>query len=160
MPIYEYLCRNCAHRFEVKQGMKDDPIKSCSRCGQEVTRLISSPAIMFKGSGWYVTDYSDKLKPTEGSEGSEKATDKAEEGKKKSEPATTAATPPVSSSSGESRLDTIDVPNPIRRQDTSDAHLRHKQSRPRFSSCCSSIELRHEASVARGLVHTACRGCV
>ena len=70
MPIYEYLCQNCAYRFEVKQGIKDDPIKTCSRCGQAVTKLISSPAIMFKGSGWYVTDYSDKFKPTAGSEGS------------------------------------------------------------------------------------------
>ena len=69
MPIYEYLCQNCAYRFEVKQGIKDDPIKTCSRCGQAVTKLISSPAIMFKGSGWYVTDYSDKFKPTAGSEG-------------------------------------------------------------------------------------------
>ncbi len=102
MPIYEYLCQSCAYRFEVKQGMKDDPIKSCSRCGQEVARLISSPAIMFKGSGWYVTDYSDKLKPTGGAEGSEKANDKAEDGKKKGEPATAAAASPAPSSSGES----------------------------------------------------------
>ena len=101
MPIYEYLCQSCAHRFEVKQGMKDDAIKSCSRCGQAVTRLISSPAIMFKGSGWYVTDYSDKLKPTEGSEGSEKTNDKAGDGKQR-EPATTAAASAVPSSSGES----------------------------------------------------------
>ena len=83
MPIYEYLCQSCAYRFEVKQGMKDDPIKSCSRCGQEVTRLISSPAIMFKGSGWYVTDYSDKLKPTAGSEGPEKANDKTGDERRK-----------------------------------------------------------------------------
>ena len=63
MPIYEYVCQSCAHRFEIKQSIKDDPIKTCLRCGQEVTKLISSPAIMFKGSGWYITDYSDKMKP-------------------------------------------------------------------------------------------------
>lgn len=63
MPIYEYQCTNCAHRFEVKQSIKDDPIKECMRCGKEVTKLISPPAIMFKGSGWYITDYSDKMKP-------------------------------------------------------------------------------------------------
>ena len=60
MPIYEYLCEGCAHKFEVKQSMKDDPIATCERCGKPVQRLISSPAIMFKGSGWYITDYGRK----------------------------------------------------------------------------------------------------
>ncbi|THJ24729.1 MAG: zinc ribbon domain-containing protein [Nitrospira sp. CG24E] len=68
MPIYEYQCEGCADRFEVKQSMKDDPITVCSKCGKRVQRLISSPAIMFKGSGWYVTDYSDKMKPSAGNE--------------------------------------------------------------------------------------------
>jgi len=72
LPIYEYQCTSCAHRFEVKQGIKDEPIKECVRCGKEVTKLISSPAIMFKGSGWYITDYSDKMKPGSGSDTSEK----------------------------------------------------------------------------------------
>lgn len=74
MPIYEYLCESCAYRFEVKQGMKDDPITSCERCGKDVTKLISAPAIMFKGSGWYVTDYSDKMKPPTEANASETAT--------------------------------------------------------------------------------------
>lgn len=68
MPIYEYRCDSCADKFEIKQGMKDDPLTACPRCGKPVQRLISSPAIMFKGSGWYVTDYSDKMKPSAGSE--------------------------------------------------------------------------------------------
>jgi len=68
VPIYEYVCDGCAYRFERKQSIKDDPVTTCERCGKSVTRLISSPAIMFKGSGWYVTDYSDKLKPPAGSE--------------------------------------------------------------------------------------------
>ncbi|MCW5799336.1 MAG: transcriptional regulator [Nitrospira sp.] len=80
MPIYEYQCSSCAHRFEVKQSIKDEPIKECVRCGKEVTKLISPPAIMFKGSGWYITDYSDKMKPG-GSDTSDKpaaaGTDKA-----------------------------------------------------------------------------------
>src|SRR5512134_3052441 len=63
---------SCAHRFEVKQSIKDEPIKECARCGKDVTKLISSPAIMFKGSGWYITDYSDKMKPGAGSDASEK----------------------------------------------------------------------------------------
>ena len=68
MPIYEYQCESCADRFEIKQSMKDDPLTACPRCGKRVQRLISSPAIMFKGSGWYVTDYSDKMKPSSGNE--------------------------------------------------------------------------------------------
>lgn len=68
MPIYEYQCEDCADKFEVKQSMKDDPLTTCPQCGKRVQRLISSPAIMFKGSGWYVTDYSDKMKPSPGSE--------------------------------------------------------------------------------------------
>ncbi len=63
MPIYEYLCRDCSHKFELKQSRKDDPVAVCDRCGKTVSRIISPPAIMFKGTGWYVTDYSDKLKP-------------------------------------------------------------------------------------------------
>lgn len=66
MPIYEYLCQDCSYRFELKQSMKDDPVAPCSKCGKSVSRIISAPAIMFKGSGWYVTDYSDKMKPPTG----------------------------------------------------------------------------------------------
>jgi putative FmdB family regulatory protein len=66
VPIYEYLCHDCAYKFELKQSMKEDPVATCSKCGKSVSRIISSPAIMFKGSGWYVTDYSDKMKPPAG----------------------------------------------------------------------------------------------
>lgn len=100
MPIYEYQCDGCAFKFEVKQSIKDDPIKTCERCGQSVRRLISSPGIMFKGSGWYITDYSDKLKPSTGSEktdgaGGEKAN--APTGAEKT--AAPVATPAAASSS-------------------------------------------------------------
>lgn len=73
MPIYEYVCQGCQHRFEVKQGIKDPPLASCVRCGQAVTKVISPPAIMFKGTGWYITDYSDKLKPKPESKTDEKS---------------------------------------------------------------------------------------
>lgn len=72
MPIYEYQCTSCAYRFEVKQSIKDEPITECTRCGKTVMKLISPPAIMFKGSGWYITDYSDKMKPGTGSESADK----------------------------------------------------------------------------------------
>jgi putative FmdB family regulatory protein len=63
VPIYEYQCDSCSYRFEIKQSIKDASLTTCERCGKSLRRLISSPGIMFKGSGWYVTDYSDKLKP-------------------------------------------------------------------------------------------------
>jgi putative FmdB family regulatory protein len=63
MPIYEYRCVE-GHRFEVTQTFSDLPITTCQACTQPVSKVISAPAIMFKGSGWYITDYSDKLKPT------------------------------------------------------------------------------------------------
>ena len=62
MPVYEYACE-AGHRFEVKQKFSDAPITTCQVCSLPVTKLISSPAISFKGAGWYVTDYSEKLKP-------------------------------------------------------------------------------------------------
>ncbi|HUQ88725.1 MAG TPA: FmdB family zinc ribbon protein [Vicinamibacterales bacterium] len=57
MPLYEYQCDKCAHRFEVIQKYSDAPISVCPKCGGPVMKLLSSPAIQFKGSGWYITDY-------------------------------------------------------------------------------------------------------
>ena len=57
MPLYEYQCDPCGHRFEVIQKFSDDPITVCPQCGGTVQKLPSSPAIQFKGSGWYITDY-------------------------------------------------------------------------------------------------------
>jgi putative FmdB family regulatory protein len=66
VPTYEYLCQDCSYQFELKQSIKDEPVATCSRCGKSVRRIISAPAIMFKGSGWYITDYSEKMKPPAG----------------------------------------------------------------------------------------------
>jgi putative FmdB family regulatory protein len=57
MPLYEYQCDPCGHRFEVIQKYSDAPIDTCPKCGSAVHKLFSSPAIQFKGSGWYITDY-------------------------------------------------------------------------------------------------------
>jgi putative FmdB family regulatory protein len=57
MPLYEYQCDACGHRFEVVQRYADAPIDTCPKCGSAVHKLFSSPAIQFKGSGWYITDY-------------------------------------------------------------------------------------------------------
>jgi putative FmdB family regulatory protein len=57
MPIYEYKCHQCGEKFEVRQRISEDPLKTHDACGGELERLISAPALHFKGSGWYVTDY-------------------------------------------------------------------------------------------------------
>jgi putative FmdB family regulatory protein len=56
MPLYEYQCEDCGVRFERLQRMSDEPVKVCPECGGEVHRLIQPVGIIFKGSGFYVTD--------------------------------------------------------------------------------------------------------
>lgn len=87
MPIYDHLCDHCGHAFSVVQSFKDPPVEACPRCGKRPRRLISPPAIVFKGSGWYKTDSrssaakdgaktetaSDAAKPSETAKGSESA---------------------------------------------------------------------------------------
>ena len=60
MPLYEYECKKCHHRFERIQKFSDPPVKKCPECGGPVEQTISAPAVQFKGSGWYVTDYAKK----------------------------------------------------------------------------------------------------
>lgn len=62
MPLYEYECTKCGHRFEVIQKLKDRPLTKCPKCKGKLRKLLSAPAIQFKGSGWYVTDYGGKGK--------------------------------------------------------------------------------------------------
>ncbi len=57
MPLYEYKCEECGELFEVRQKFSDEPIRIHEKCGGAVHRLLSAPAIQFKGSGWYVNDY-------------------------------------------------------------------------------------------------------
>src|ERR1043166_8370675 len=66
MPLYEYECINCKERVEIIQRISDPPYTHCPKCGSEMKKLISSPAIQFKGSGFYKTDYaSSSSKPSE-----------------------------------------------------------------------------------------------
>ena len=60
MPLYEYECKKCGHRFEKIQKFSDKMVKKCPACGGQVEQMISAPAVQFKGSGWYVTDYAKK----------------------------------------------------------------------------------------------------
>lgn len=60
MPLYEYQCQQCKAHFEKIQKFSDPPLRKCENCGGKLERLLSSPAIQFKGSGWYITDYARK----------------------------------------------------------------------------------------------------
>src|ERR1700735_5182381 len=60
MPLYEYKCEKCGHQFEKIQKFSDKMVKKCPECGGRVEQMISAPAVQFKGSGWYVTDYANK----------------------------------------------------------------------------------------------------
>ncbi len=57
MPIYEYRCTACGHIFEMMQKFSDRPVKKCPECKGKVEKLLSAPGLLFKGTGWYVTDY-------------------------------------------------------------------------------------------------------
>ncbi len=60
MPNYEYLCTKCGHRFEQIRKFSDKQLRKCPECGGVIEQVISAPAVQFKGSGWYVTDYAKK----------------------------------------------------------------------------------------------------
>ena len=76
MPLYEYRCDACQRRFEVIRRFSDPELEECTLCGKgPVHRLLSSPAIQFKGSGWYITDYSQKGKTGSESTGSSSSSD-------------------------------------------------------------------------------------
>lgn len=71
MPLYEYKCHTCGQVFEVMQKFSDQPLTTHDGCGGAVERLLSSPALQFKGSGWYVTDYAKGKSSNGGSKKSE-----------------------------------------------------------------------------------------
>jgi putative FmdB family regulatory protein len=80
MPLFEYQCTKCNERSEILQRAADPPYTHCPKCGGEVKKLFSSPAIQFKGSGFYKTDYATTStgKSSEKSEKSEKSETKSE----------------------------------------------------------------------------------
>jgi putative FmdB family regulatory protein len=105
MPLYEYQCESCNNRFERIQKYSDPPIDVCPACGKgPVRKLLSSPAIQFKGTGWYITDYAKKSSTDAGPSKSGSSADKTDSGKseggeKKSESSTKSDTSSSSSSS-------------------------------------------------------------
>ena len=80
MPIYEYQCRSCGERTEFIQRASEAHKSDCPQCGEtdSLKKLISSPAIQFKGSGWYLTDYSDKGKKNKAAEEKESSSSATE----------------------------------------------------------------------------------
>jgi putative FmdB family regulatory protein len=85
MPIYEYQCRKCGAHVEAFQKVNDKPLTKCGKCGGKLERKISAPAIQFKGSGWYVTDYAGKTTKSEKSESESTSESKTEKTDKKKE---------------------------------------------------------------------------
>jgi putative FmdB family regulatory protein len=85
MPLYEYQCNKCGHRFEKIQKFSDKPVKKCPECGGPVEQTISAPAVQFKGSGWYVTDYAKKSSAAASSESGGKDSKETKKDEKKSE---------------------------------------------------------------------------
>jgi putative FmdB family regulatory protein len=95
MPNYEYLCKKCGHRFEQIRKFSDKHLKKCPECGGVLEQVISAPAVQFKGSGWYVTDYPKKgaasassSSPSDGDSGKKETKDSkdAKESKKDDKP--------------------------------------------------------------------------
>ena len=84
MPIYGYRCTNCGHQFEVYQKMADDPVEVCPKCQSNVIRVLYPTGVVFKGSGYYSTDY--KASSSNGSESSSASTEGKPESKPDSKP--------------------------------------------------------------------------
>jgi putative FmdB family regulatory protein len=106
MPLYEYQCEACAHRFEVIQKYSDAPIETCPRCNGAVRKLLSSPAIQFKGSGWYITDYARAGKSDSSSSGAPGSSGEKSEKSEKGDSASGASTETKTETKTESKTET------------------------------------------------------
>src|SRR6202041_3290899 len=123
MPLYEYQCEKCGHRFEKIQKFSDKMVKKCPKCGGRVEQMISAPAVQFKGSGWYVTDYANKSHAPPSDGGHWKKDDKPKSG---------------DSSSGDSLKSDASKDSAAKETATKERSLKHsseKTFRNRVSSC-------------------------
>lgn len=103
MPLYEYRCTKCGHQFEKIQSFSAEPLTECPVCQGLIERLISAPAVQFKGSGWYVTDYAGKsasAKPGSSTASSNSSSESSAPSSSESKPA--APSTPASGSSPKS----------------------------------------------------------
>ena len=99
MPLYEYECDSCGNRFEKIQKFSDPLVDICPKCGKSVHKLMSSPAIQFKGSGFYITDYAKKESTPAGKTGGGKDKDSSNSGSSNTESSSSSSS--SDSSSGE-----------------------------------------------------------
>ena len=99
MPLYEYCCASCGKKIEIIQKFSDDPLTSCEECGGKLEKLMSAPAIRFKGPGWYVNDYAKKKTEVETSTDGKKNLESKDKPDSKDKPETPAK--PSSSSKDE-----------------------------------------------------------
>lgn len=111
MPLYEYQCSACGHRFEVIRKFSDAPLTECPRCKGTVEKLVSSPAFTFKGSGFYATDYGKKSEGSKSTSKSESAgTDTKSTESKNTESKTTASSPSSSETAATPKSSSSDTP--------------------------------------------------
>ncbi len=87
MPIYGYRCSNCGHEFEIQQRMSDEPLQACPKCGGKLTKMLYPAGVIFKGSGFYSTDYKGSGQSAS-SNGSSSSDDAKSDAKTESKPET------------------------------------------------------------------------
>ncbi len=103
MPTYEYLCQTCSHRFETWQKMIDEPLTTCPECGNHIRRVLYPAGVVFKGSGFYKTDYSNNNnKPLPSTNGETKKAGSSTESKSASESTSSTNTSSTSETSASS----------------------------------------------------------
>ena len=129
MPLYEYECGVCGHRFEVIQKFSDSPIERCPLCAEPVHKLLSAPAIQFKGTGWYVTDYASKRNTEAAADASSsKSSDSSKTPPSSSSSDSSKTTP--SSESGDSKTPSSSASDGSKAASTSDSSAAKTDSKP------------------------------
>jgi len=102
LPLYEYQCKKCHSLTERIQKFSDEPLTVCPHCGGEMEQLLSAPAVQFKGSGWYVTDYAKRAGSSGSSSGNGSTTSSNSESKTEAPKTETASPKDTSPSKGTS----------------------------------------------------------
>ncbi len=102
MPMYEYLCKQCGKQFEIIQKFSDEPLTTHPDCGGPVERLLSAPALQFKGSGWYITDYARSGSSGSGKNGKSESSSESKSDSSKSETKASESKPAATSSDSKS----------------------------------------------------------
>ena len=98
MPLYEYQCKKCHSLTERIQKFSDEPLTVCPHCGGELEQLLSAPAVQFKGSGWYVTDYAKRAGSSGSSSGNGSTSSSSSDTKTETSKAETSSPKDTSSS--------------------------------------------------------------